>query len=161
MKPGAAIASSRAARFYPPGPGRTACPGARLMLRRCLCTSRRSRTLLGPFRQEPVASLSHSVNARRAAARAGLRCSRSSAYARGMKLLARNLTWNSIIHSSSSGAPISNPGEPAEPFSGHNRKSCASLPSQRARAASQAYSNNDPSSARWSPAYREGPSPLL
>jgi hypothetical protein len=55
------------------------------MLRRCLCTSRRSRTLLGPFRQEPVASLSHSVNARRAAARAGLRCSRLSAYAREMK----------------------------------------------------------------------------
>jgi hypothetical protein len=32
-----------------------------------------------------------------------------------------NLTWNSIIPSSSSGAPISNPGEPAEPFSSHNR----------------------------------------
>jgi hypothetical protein len=28
---------------------------------------------------------------------------------------------------------MSNPEEPAEPFSGHNRKSCASLPSQQAR----------------------------
>ena len=63
--------------------------------------------------------------------------------------------------SSSLGAPISNPGEPAEPFSGHNCRSCAFLPSQQARAASQPYTHNDPSSAGGSPGYREGPSPLL
>jgi hypothetical protein len=114
----------------------------RLMLRRCLCTSRRSRTLLGPFRQEPVASLIHSANARRAAARAGLRCSLIGLCSWNEAPCA-NLTWNSIIPSSSSGAPISNPGEPAEPFSSHNRRSCASLPSQQARAASQPYTHND------------------
>jgi hypothetical protein len=115
---------------------------------------------LGPFRQAPVASLIYAANARRAATRAGLRCSLIGLCSWNEAPCA-NLTWNSIIPSSSSGAPISNPREPAEPFSGHNRKSCASLPSQQARVASQPYAHNDPSSAGGSPGYREGPSPLL